>query len=151
VIAASYEPDPRAPATEPLVADGWRARLLGVRVRRLPVGMSRAEVDLQRPDGTTVTGAREGAASAVGDLRVIVEATLDALHRANESGVRFALHGVKTVRAFDETVVLVQLAVVAGRAPVRLVGAAMGEADQARTAVLSVLNATNRILGQPTD
>lgn len=151
VIAASYEPEPNVPPAELFASEGWRVRLLAVRVRRLPAGLSRAEVDLERPGGDVFTGVQEGPASAVGDLRVVAEATLDALHRASEAPLRFGLQGVKTVRAFDETVVLVQVAVVAGRAPVRLVGAAMGDADQARTTVLSVLNATNRILGQPAD
>ncbi|MDF1505829.1 hypothetical protein [Roseisolibacter sp. H3M3-2] len=151
VIAASYESEPTPNAADVFGGDGWRVRLVAVRIRRLPAGLARAEVDLQRPDGPVVTGTHEGPASADGDLRVVADATLDALHRASGGAVRFALQGVKTVRAFDETVVLVQVAVVAGRAPVRLVGAAMGDADHARTAVLSVLNATNRILGQPAD
>jgi hypothetical protein len=147
VIAPSYDSEPSTPAADVVGGDGFRVRLVAVRVRHLPAGLARAEVDLQRPDGPLVTGTHEGPASAMGDLRVVAEATLDALHRASGGAIRFGLQGVKTVRAFDETVVLVQVAVVAGRAPVRLVGAAMG--DQARTTVRSVLNATNRILGQP--
>ena len=108
-------------------------------------------VELQRLDGSTVLGSREGHAIALGDLRIVAEATIDALHLASTSGLRFELLGVKTVRAFDETVVLVQVAVVAGRAPVRLVGAAMGDTDLPRAAVLSVLNATNRVLGSMSD
>jgi hypothetical protein len=82
---------------------------------------------------------------------VVAEATLEALHRAASTGHRFELLGVKTVRAFDETVVLAQVAVVAGRGPTRLVGAAMGDDDQPRAAVLAVLNATNRVLGHLPD
>ena len=150
-IAASYESDPSPSPADNTAGEPRRVRLLALRAQRFPTGQCRAEVELQRLDGATVVGAREGFAIALGDLRIVAEATLDALHRASSSGVRFELLGVKTVRAFDETVVLVQVAVVAGREPVRLVGAAMGDTDLPRAAVLSVLNATNRVLGSMPD
>ena len=150
-IAASYEPEPSLPAADVSAGEPRRVRLVALRAQRFPSGQCRAEVELQRQDGTTVVGAREGHTIALGDLRIVAEATLEALHRASTTDLRFELLGVKTVRAFDQTVVLVQIAVVAGRAPVRLVGAAMGDTDLPRAAVLSVLNATNRILGNVPD
>ncbi|GLC28086.1 hypothetical protein [Roseisolibacter agri] len=150
-IAASYESEPSRSPAENSAGEPRRVRLLALRAQRFPSGLCRAEVELQRLDGTTVVGVREGHAIALGDLRIVAEATLDALHRASSSGMRFELLGVKTVRAFDETVVLVQVAVVAGREPVRLVGAAMGDTDLPHAAVLSVLNATNRVLGSVPD
>jgi len=150
-FAASYDPEPSRSPAELSAGEPRRVRLLSLRAQRFPSGQCRAEVELQRLDGSTVLGAREGHAIALGDLRIVAEATIDALHRASSSGLRFELLGVKTVRAFDETVVLVHLAVVAGRDPIRLVGAAMGDTDLPRAAVLSILNATNRVLGNMPD
>jgi hypothetical protein len=149
-IAASHEPDPSPPADDSAL-EPRRLRLVALRAQRFPSGQCRAEVELQRQDGEIVLGVRDGPAIALGDLRIVAEATIEALHRATRSELRFELLGVKTVRAFDETVVLAHIGVVAGRAPVRLVGAAMGNTDLTRATVLSVLNATNRILGNASD
>ena len=149
--AASYEPEPNGRTDPAPLADVRRVRLVALRAERLNSGHCRAEVELERLDGTRVTGLRNGHAIAIGDLRIVAEATLEALHRASESAIRFELLGVKTVRAFDQTVVLVQVAVVAGRTPVRLVGAALGDDDLPRAAVHSVLNATNRVLAHAPD
>jgi hypothetical protein len=59
----------------------------------------------------------------------------------------FELLGVKAVRAFDATVVIVSLAVQGEGSGHRVVGSYLTETDAARGAALAVLNATNRILG----
>ena len=59
----------------------------------------------------------------------------------------FELLGVKAVRAFDATVVIVSLAVQGEGRAHRVVGSYLTENDTARGAALAVLNATNRILG----
>jgi hypothetical protein len=149
--AASFESESDRPVPELTGFEPRRVRLVALRAHRAPSGQCRAEVELQRADGERVVGAREGRAIALGDLRIVAEATLEALHRVATTGHRFELLGVKTVRAFDETVVLAQVALVAGRGPTRLVGAAMGDDDLPRAAVLAVLNATNRVLGHAPD
>jgi hypothetical protein len=53
---------------------------------------------------------------------------------------------VKTVRAFDATVVIVSLSS-RGEETLRLVGSCLTETDPPRGAALAVLNATNRLLG----
>ncbi|MGH7520046.1 MAG: hypothetical protein ACREMI_02085 [Gemmatimonadales bacterium] len=58
----------------------------------------------------------------------------------------FELLGVKAVRAFDATVVIVSLSARAEQAT-RLVGSCLTETDPPRGAALAVLNATNRLLG----
>ena len=60
--------------------------------------------------------------------------------------MEFELLGVKAVRAFDATVVIVSVACHNGVA-VRLVGSCLRETDLPRGAALAVLNATNRVLG----
>jgi hypothetical protein len=123
-----------------------RIRFIALRVQRSTSGRAQAEVELARIDGGRVTGSHAGQAIALGDLRIAAEATLAALHLATTTDHRFELTGVKSLRVFDQTVVLVQIAVVSGRGPARLVGAAFGEQDSAQAAVLAVLNATNRVL-----
>ncbi|MDQ3426348.1 MAG: hypothetical protein M3477_00825, partial [Gemmatimonadota bacterium] len=60
----------------------------------------------------------------------------------------FELLGVKAVRAFDATVVIVSLLVQGeGSSGHRVVGSYLTDNDTARGAALAVLNATNRILG----
>lgn len=147
--AAAYQQDSLDPSDDALRGEGPRIRLVSYRAQRAPSGICRAEVALQRLDGRHVLGAREGRAAAVGDLRIVAEATLDALHLATTTDHRFELYGVKTVRAFDQTVVLVQIGILVGVGPARLVGAALGDLDLTRAAVLSVLNATNRVLWLP--
>jgi hypothetical protein len=67
-----------------------------------------------------------------------------------QGGLSFELLGVKAVRAFDSTVVIVSLAVHGegpGAGGARVVGSYLTENDTPRGAALAVLNATNRILG----
>jgi hypothetical protein len=146
--AADATASPPAPYGEPP-----RIRFVGVGVNRLSSGRCRATVTLQRIDGEVVHGSADVEASAAGDLRGPAAATVEALHRATHSGHRFTLLGVKSVRAFDRQVVLVQIGFVAGdrpgHAPVALVGAAFADADLMRATVLAVLNATNRVLWTP--
>jgi membrane-bound lytic murein transglycosylase D len=78
-------------------------------------------------------------------------ATVQALGRANSGGRRFELLGVKNVRAFDQTVVLVQVAVTGGDVPPRLVGSSVGDDDLVGATVRAVLNASNRVLWVPSD
>jgi hypothetical protein len=91
----------------------------------------------------------KGLASQAGELRCAAEACVKALGQAvAQSGLRFELLGVKAVRAFDATVVIVSLATTGGdSSDQRVVGSVLTETDPARAAALAVLNATNRILG----
>jgi len=132
-------------------ADNLRFRLVELRARRTPAGHCSAEVELEWSDGTHITGSATGQTSAFGDMRIAAEATIHALHQGGTDPGRFDLVGVKGMRAFDATVVIVS--VVAswphGPSSVRLVGAAFADGDDvSRGAVLAVLNATNRIIGR---
>ncbi|MBW8773410.1 MAG: hypothetical protein JF590_08995, partial [Gemmatimonadetes bacterium] len=53
----------------------------------------------------------------------------------------------KSVRAFDNNVVIVSMAYTEDGVGQRLVGCFLADTDSARGAALAVLNATNRILG----
>jgi hypothetical protein len=114
---------------------------------RLPNGRCRARVGLTWRDSEQFTGEGEGLASQAGELRCSAQACVIALGQAVQGGLSFELLGVKAVRAFDSTVVIVSLAVHGEGSGTRVVGSYLTETDTPRGAALAVLNATNRILG----
>jgi hypothetical protein len=113
---------------------------------RLPNGRCRAKVGLTWRDSEAFSGESEGLCSQAGELRCAAEACVKALCQAVQGGMTFELLGVKAVRAFDATVVIVSLSTTA-EGDQRVVGSVLTEDDPGRAAALAVLNATNRILG----
>lgn len=114
---------------------------------RLPNGRCRAKVGLTWRDSEAFTGESEGLCSQAGELRCAAQACVLALGQAVQGGMVFELLGVKAVRAFDATVVIVSLSTNAEGSDQRVVGSVLTEQDPARAAALAVLNATNRMLG----
>ncbi|MGH7615579.1 MAG: hypothetical protein ACREMW_16275 [Gemmatimonadales bacterium] len=114
---------------------------------RLPSGTCRARVQLSWIDGREFVGECEGVTSQAGELRCSAEAALRALEQAVNPDVELELLGVKAVRAFDATVVIVSLSVRSEGNVWRMVGSYLTETDPPRGAALAVLNATNRVLG----
>jgi hypothetical protein len=114
--------------------------------QRLPNGRCRAKVILTWSDGRRFEGSSDGVSSQTGELRCCAVAAVNALEQAVQPRLTFELLGVKTVRAFDATVVIVSLSA-RGEATLRLVGSCLTETDPPRGAALAVLNATNRLLG----
>src|SRR5919112_3946768 len=78
---------------------------------RLPNGRCRARVGLTWKESEQFTGENEGLGSQAGELRCAAQACVEALTQAVQGGMSFELLGVKAVRAFDATVVIVSLAV----------------------------------------
>ena len=124
-----------------------RLRFAEFTLDRLPNGRCRARVGLTWRDSEQFTGEGEGLASQAGELRCSAQACVVALGQAVQGGMSFELLGVKAVRAFDATVVIVSLAVHGEGNGERVVGSYLTENDTPRGAALAVLNATNRILG----
>ena len=125
-----------------------RLRFVDFELRRLQNGRCRARVVLEwRPEEQFI-GSAEELGSQAGELRCAAQAALGAIERAIAAEVNFELLGVKAVRAFDATVVIVSLTSrdQAARAS-RLVGSYITDDLSARGAALAVLNATNRVLG----
>jgi hypothetical protein len=112
----------------------------------LPDGRCRARVGLQYGDQAQYEGSSEGLASPTGELRCAAQAAVKALEQAVQGKVVLELLGVKSVRAFDSTVVIVSLAC-AQEESYRVVGSCLSEGQLPRGAALAVLNATNRMLG----
>ena len=124
-----------------------RLRFEEFEFQRLPNGRCRAKVVLTWSDGRRFEGASDGVTSQAGELRCCAVAAVGALERAVEPKLSFELLGVKAVRAFDATVIIVSLSARAASDATRLVGSCLTEGDPPRGAALAVLNATNRLLG----
>ena len=125
-----------------------RLRFVDFELRRLQNGRCRSRVVLEWHPEEQFVGSAEELGSQAGELRCAAQAALSAIERAIASQVNFELLGVKAVRAFDATVVIVSLTSreQEGR-PSRLVGSYITDDLSARGAALAVLNATNRVLG----
>ena len=123
-----------------------RLRFIDFELRRLQNGRCRARVVLEWHPEEQFIGSAEELASQAGELRCAAQAALEAIDHAIQARVKFELLGVKAVRAFDATVVIVSLSARAEEAT-RLVGSCLTEVDPPRGAALAVLNATNRLLG----
>jgi hypothetical protein len=124
-----------------------RLRFTEFKFRRTPDGHCTAEVELEWIEGTRVRGKAAGQSSATVDLRVAAEAALRAIEMFADNTLEFELIGVKGIRAFDATVIIVSIAVKRGEGPQKLLGACLVEDDPVRGAAVAVLNATNRVLG----
>ena len=124
-----------------------RLKFLDFEFERLADGHCRARVVLERQPGERFVGEATGLGSPTGELRVAAQASTSALQDAVEEQLQFELLGVKAVRAFDATVVIVSLSCHNGVPATRLVGSCLSEAQLERGAALAVLSATNRLLG----
>ncbi|NOT06685.1 MAG: hypothetical protein HOP28_00620 [Gemmatimonadales bacterium] len=122
-----------------------RLKFAGFKIERLPTAECRARVTLMSLDGTKFEAEARGLTSETGELRCAAQAALLALAQAFREPA-FELVGVKAVRAFDATVVIVSLGVPGQRGAPRVVGSYLTERDAPRGAALAVLNATNRLL-----
>ena len=144
-------PQSNVPALTPVVTQTQlkreRLRFSDFRFSRTPAGNCSAEVELEWVDGAKVTGKAAGQSSPMGDLRHAAEAALRAIEGFSDRALQFELVGVKLLRAFDANVVIVSVLVKRGEGPTKLLGAYLAETDPVRGAVVAVLNATNRVLG----
>lgn len=123
-----------------------RLRFTDFRFRRASDGRCTAEVELEWVEGHKVRGTASGQSSPTVDLRVAAEASLRAIETFSDSALVFELIGVKSIRVFDANVVIVSI-VNRHDGPRRLLGSCLVEDDPVRGAVIAVLNATNRMLG----
>lgn len=102
---------------------------------------------LEWEPGERYVGVAEGISSATGALRCAAQAAMAALELAVQRKIRFELLGIKALRAFDATVMIVSLAGHYQGESKRLVGSCLAEDGRERGAAIAVLNATNRLLG----
>lgn len=128
--------------TEQIVEE--RVRFVGFALDRFPNGDCRARVTLEWGGLEPVVGEARGHGSEAGELRCAAQACLNALTAVIRE-TAFELLGVKAVRAFDSSVVIVSLAVSGQAHGPRLVGSYLADQDLPKGAALAVLNATNRL------
>jgi len=124
-----------------------RLRFAEFHLQRLPTGRCRARVVLTWQGSGEFVGEAEGLTSPAGELRCAAQACVTALTEAVDGDIKFDLLGVKAVRAFDATVVIVSLAAHGLEVGHRVVGSVLTEEDIPRAAAMAVLNATNRLMG----
>ncbi len=123
-----------------------RLRFAEFDFRRLPSGGCQARVVLEWMPGQQFVGVAEGMASATGSLRCAAQAAVRAIEQSVTEPMTFELLGVKALRAFDSTVIIVSLSTHSGAESRRIVGSYLTEDGRERGAALAVLNATNRLL-----
>ena len=128
-----------------------RVKFSSFEFARFHKGRCRASVGLEQPDGVLVQESVEAfaAAETTSELRCSAQATLEALSKTVGDACRFELLGVKAIKAFDTTVIIVALTVQYGDQVRRLVGSYLAEENPEKGAALAVLNATNRFLDNP--
>ena len=124
-----------------------RLRFHSFSLDRTRAGRVTCAVTLEYGPGEQITAESTGQASPAGDTRLGAEAAIKALEAFTEGTIKFELIGVKVVRVFDANVVIASLMQHGDSGPERLLGCYLAEGDLVRGAALSVLNATNRVLG----
>jgi hypothetical protein len=124
-----------------------RLRFQDFSFNRLPNGHCQARVVLALGEGPEFVGEADGVISQAGELRCSAQAAVRALERAVQPALGFEILGVKAVRAFDATVIIVSLSARQTSGTSRLVGSYLTQGEPARGAALAVFNATNRLLG----
>src|ERR671925_2007045 len=129
VSLPEFGPAPRSSASSTPLPE--RLRFAEFTLDRLPNGRCRARVGLTWRDSEQFTGEGEGLASQAGELRCAAQACVVALGQAVQGAMSFELLGVKAVRAFDATVIIVSLAVQADGHGHRVVGSYLTENDAA--------------------
>ena len=111
-----------------------------------PDGYGVARVVLEHGDQRHLGEAR-GVLTREGDLRCGADAALAAIAAATGGDLRLTLVGIKAVRAFDDWIVVSSIEARGAERSHRLLGArAAGPDGMVHAAVLSVLDAVNRIV-----
>ena len=124
-----------------------RLRFANFHFERTPNARCSAAVELEWMPGDSVVGRADGVASPLGDLRVAAEATIRAIETFVRGAATLELIGVKSMRAFDANVVMVSVLATTADGQRRLLGCHLSDSDPLRGAVVAVLQATNRVLG----
>jgi hypothetical protein len=91
-------------------------------------------------------GSATGERGSVVELKTAAAAALDCLEKLSGQSLGLRIIGVKTVQAFDSTLMVASIMRTEG-SPQRLVGAVIASGDPRRSAALAVLSGLNRTLG----
>jgi hypothetical protein len=135
-VNVAYRPEHR---------DRQRVRFVEVKRSAAPDQQVSFRVTLEWA-GTEYHGSATGDAGDSVELRTIAVASLEAASSIIAGGLPVKLAGVKQLRAFDADLIVVSL-YRPDSAPHNLVGAVVTGGDSDRAAVVAVLTALNRLLG----
>jgi len=126
-----------------------RLRFEDFQMVRFPNGRSSARVRMEWTQGRSYSGEAEGNQTLEGEVRAAAEAALKAAAGATEGQLDLNLRGAKALKIFDAWVVVVMVRAWIENKPLQLLGAyPCPDEDTPRGAVMAVLDATNRVLGQ---
>ncbi len=129
-----------------LPSDGARVRFVGVSVAQSDL-MAEARVEVAL-GGVTTAAAVSGADSTDSVLRLIAEATLEAVQRFFEGGGLFSISSIEQTTIGGRSIIVVNVAHLAERHERLLVGACPVSGDVPKAAALATLDAVNRFLGR---
>jgi hypothetical protein len=146
--ASQAEPRPakrvEAPVGLYLAADERRIEFVGVSLAQSNL-VAQARVELSR-DGVGTVAEATGADSTDSVLRIVAEATMEAVQRYFENGGLFTVTAVEQMTVGGKPIVVVVAAHVYERGERVLVGACPSSGDVPRAVALATLDAVNRFL-----
>lgn len=135
-----------------------RIRFESCEIETFPDSRCRCRVTLRWTGGSQYSGEAEGTETQQGRLRLGALACLRAAEAAAGGRLVLELRGIKAVRAFDASVVIVSVRGRSSEERYDLLGSATSpdiDAEAARGSVrgaaLAILDATNRVLGKYVD
>jgi len=132
------------PAGPHLAADDRRIEFVGVSLAQSNL-VAQARVELVR-DGVGTVAEATGADSTDSVLRIVAEATMEAVQRYFENGGLFTVTAVEQMTVGGRPIVVVVVAHVFERSERMLVGACLTGGDVPRAVALATLDAVNRFL-----
>ena len=133
-----------APAGLYLASEDRRIEFVGVSLAQSNL-VAQARVELSR-DGVGTVAEATGADSTDSVLRIVAEATMEAVQRYFENGGLFTVTAVEQMTVGGKPIVVVVVAHVYERGERVLVGACPSSGDVPRAVALATLDAVNRFL-----
>ena len=133
-----------APAGLHLASEDKRIEFVGVSLAQSNL-VAQARVELSR-DGVGTVAEATGADSTDSVLRIVAEATMEAVQRYFENGGLFTVTAVEQMTVGGKPIVVVVVAHVYERGERVLVGACPSSGDVPRAVALATLDAVNRFL-----
>ncbi len=118
------------------------------KVERLPNNRCRARVVLAWSEGDEFVGTAQGEDTETGRLWCAAEATVRALELSVDREIELKVVGVRTLPEPDTLITVTRLSGRFQGEAQQLIGSCIGAGQLGRSAALSVLKATNRLLGK---
>ena len=143
-VAPRHKKASETPAGLHLAGDDRRIEFIGVSLAQSNL-VAQARVELAR-DGVGTVAEATGADSTASVLRIVAEATIEAIQRYFENGGLFTVTAVEQTTVGGTSIIVVCVAHVFERSERTLVGACPTNGDVPRAVALATLDAVNRFL-----